>query len=171
MPTEKLLTSISNPAGMRPSAQRSKVRITQPAKGPDGHRADEHRDVAAQNHAHHRHGSDHAAAVAGHMAPRRDGDQHRQQVAQHRFDELPQIRIGPPARGNEQRRDEPPCDEGADVGHHHAAQRFAEALNPFFHFRSVLASAPPARRTYETTNKDAKHLKRSLRQTYARHKR
>lgn len=34
MPTEKLLTSISNPAGMRPSAQRSKVRITQPAKGP-----------------------------------------------------------------------------------------------------------------------------------------
>lgn len=34
MPTEKLLTSISNPARMRPSTRRSNRFTTQPASGP-----------------------------------------------------------------------------------------------------------------------------------------
>ena len=91
-------------------------------KGPDRHGADEHRDVTAQNHAHHRYGGNHAAAIAGHMPSRRHGDQQRQQITQHRFDELPQTRIGPPTRRNEKSRDESPGDECADIGHYHTAQ-------------------------------------------------
>ena len=34
MPTEKLSTSISKPAGVRPSMKRSNILMTQPANGP-----------------------------------------------------------------------------------------------------------------------------------------
>lgn len=128
MPIEKLLTSISKPAFMRPCVSLSNHRIVYPPSGPHDHGSDEHRDVAADDDAHGGNGPDYPAAFAGDVAPGRIGDQQRQQVGQHRVDQACHLGVGPPSRGDEERRDESPRDERADVGHDHAAQGPAEFL-------------------------------------------
>ena len=99
-----------------------------PAQRAHDHGSDEHRDVAADDDAHGGNGPDYPAAFAGDVAPGRIGDQQRQQVGQHRVDQACHLGVGPPSRGDEERRDESPRDERADVGHDHAAQSPAEFL-------------------------------------------
>lgn len=99
-----------------------------PAQRAHDHGSDEHRDVAADDDAHGGNGPDYPAAFAGDVAPGRIGDQQRQQVGQHRVDQACHLGVGPPSRGDEERRDESPRDERADVGHDHAAQGPAEFL-------------------------------------------
>lgn len=99
-----------------------------PAQRAHDHGSDEHRDVAADDDAHGGNGPDYPAAFAGDVAPGRIGDQQRQQIGQHRVDQACHLGVGPPSRGNEERRDESPRDERADVGHDHAAQSPAKFL-------------------------------------------
>ena len=99
-----------------------------PAQRAHDHDSDEHRDVAADDDAHGGNGPDYPAAFAGDVAPGRIGDQQRQQVGQHRVDQACHLGVGPPSRGDEERRDESPRDERADIGHDHAAQGPAEFL-------------------------------------------
>lgn len=99
-----------------------------PAQRAHDHGSDEHRDIAADDDAHGGNGPDYPAAFAGDVAPGRIGDQQRQQVGQHRVDQACHLGVGPPSRGDEERRDESPRDERADVGHDHAAQGPAEFL-------------------------------------------
>ena len=99
-----------------------------PAQRAHDHGSDEHRDVAADDDAHGGNGPDYPAAFAGDVAPGRIGDQQRQQVGQHRVDQACHLGVGPPSRGDEERRDESPRDERTDVGHDHAAQSPAKFL-------------------------------------------
>ena len=99
-----------------------------PAQRAHDHGSDEHRDIAADDDAHGGNGPDYPAAFAGDVAPGRIGDQQRQQVGQHRVDQACHLGVGPPSRGDEERRDESPRDERADIGHDHAAQGPAEFL-------------------------------------------
>ena len=102
-------------------------------QGPHNHRADEHGDLAPDDHPGRGDRTDHPAPLAGDVASRRVGDKQRQQVNEHRIDELRERRTGPPARGNEEGRDEAPGDKGADVGHDHRAQGPAESLDVLLH--------------------------------------
>ena len=68
------------------------------------------------------------AAMAPITPPRSPCNEDGQQVGQHRVDQACHLGVGPPSRGDEERRDESPRDERADVGHDHAAQGPAEFL-------------------------------------------
>ncbi|MOA59120.1 hypothetical protein D3C78_1836640 [compost metagenome] len=61
----------------RPAAQRA-----------GNHRTEEHRHVCTDNHAHGGDGTDHAAAIAPHQAATGETDQQRQQVSDHRANQL-----------------------------------------------------------------------------------
>src|SRR5439155_491887 len=60
-------------------------------------------------------------------------DEQRQQIRDHRPDELRDRLVRGPARRNEERGDEAPGNERADVWDHHCGQVAAEALNSFLH--------------------------------------
>ena len=97
------------------------------------HRADEHRNIAADDHADGGNGADHPAPLPGDVAPCGVGDQQRQEVGQHRPDQLCELSVGPPSLRDEKRGDESPRDERADIGHDHAAQGPAELLDLLSH--------------------------------------
>ena len=97
------------------------------------HRADEHRNIAADDHADGGNGADHPAPLPGDVAPCGVGDQQRQEVGQHRPDQLRELSVGPPSLRDEKRGDESPRDERADIGHDHAAQGPAELLDLLSH--------------------------------------
>lgn len=63
------------------------------------HRADEHRNIAADDHADGGNGADHPAPLPGDVAPCGVGDQQRQEVGQHRPDQLRELSVGPPSSG------------------------------------------------------------------------
>ena len=75
---------------------------------------------------------DRAARPADHLAAR-VGDEERQRIPEERADERTEFLVRQPARVDEERRCQPPGDEGADVGHDHARQELSERLNLLFH--------------------------------------
>ena len=100
---------------------------------PHDHCADEHRNIAADDHADGGNGADHPSPLPGDVAPCGVGDQQRQEVGQHRPDQLCELSVGPPSLRDEKRGDESPRDERADIGHDHAAQGPAELLDLLSH--------------------------------------
>jgi hypothetical protein len=95
----------------------------------DDHRAEEHRHVGADNDADGADRADDGTALAVHQPAAGVADQQRQQVGDHRGDEGAQGRVRYPARRDEQRCDQTPRDERADVGKHHRGKVAAEPLD------------------------------------------
>ena len=103
-------------------------------KGAHDHGAHQHRIIGgAADDAYSCDGAhDSAAGTADHFAAL-VGDQDRQHVGQHRADHGAQSFIGKPACCDEQRCQQAPGDEGADVRHDHSAEEPAERLDFLFH--------------------------------------
>ena len=104
--------------------------LEQPGGGrADDHRAQEHRDVRADDHAHRGDGTDHRAALAMDHSAAGVADEYREQIGDDRTDHRREGLIGHPPVGDEQGRQQAPGDEGADVRHDHSGELSAEALD------------------------------------------
>src|SRR5690606_16598242 len=86
------------------------------AKRAHQHGAQEHGNLGANNHAHGGRGANNAATLLINQVTSGKTDQNRQEVDNHRPDQLCEILIGDPARGNKQGRNQAPGDEGPNVG-------------------------------------------------------
>ena len=91
------------------------------------HGSHEHRGVGgAGDAADDGDGARDAAAVAAGEVAALGGDEHRDQVAEHGRGDARELLVGQPARRDEQGGQKAPGDEGADVGHDHAAEELTE---------------------------------------------
>src|SRR5690606_32523234 len=98
-------------------------------------------ESGATDHAHSRHCAEDTAPVAVHHLAARVGDQNGQEVLDRGPDDVARDRLPVPiepalretSSGNEQRSDQTPRDERADVGDDHPRQPSTEALKPLFH--------------------------------------
>jgi hypothetical protein len=95
----------------------------------DDHGAQQHRLLRGQHHSHGGHRADHGAALSVDDAPAGIADQDRQEDMDDRVDQRAQLGIRQPAGRDEQRGDQAPGDERRDVGHDHAGQERADALD------------------------------------------
>ena len=129
MPSEKLSMSISKPLGTLPSIGLVELLEQERRERRDDHRAEEHGDVGADDDAHGREGADDGPALTVDHAAAGVADEDRQQVGDDRADQLGQVLVRRPARGDEHGGDEAPGDERADVRHDHAGHEAAEALD------------------------------------------
>src|SRR6184192_1509924 len=103
------------------------------AERPDDHRAEEHGNARPDDDAGGHDRSDNAAAVPIDELPTGVPDEEREQIRDHRPDELREVLVRGPPRWNEERGDESPRDERADVRDDHCGQVAAKALNSFLH--------------------------------------
>ena len=99
------------------------------------HRSQEHGGVGTYDDAHGRNGARHSPSVAADVLAGRERYQRRQQVLEHRRDQLGNVLVGPPASGDKYGSDKAPGDERPDIGHHHGAEGASEFLDFLFHYR------------------------------------
>ena len=105
----------------------------QAAQGTGDHGTDEHGDVGAHDDTQGGNGARHGAPLAAHHLAAGIADQQGKEVVEHGGDHLCDGFIGEPAVRDEQGGDEAPGNEGADVGHDHAAEEPPKFLHAFFH--------------------------------------
>src|SRR5918994_2226137 len=103
----------------------------------DDHGAEEHRDLRADDDAHRGDCADHGAALPVDQLAARVADEDGQEVEDHRLDEGRILLVRQPAVRDEQGGDQPPGDEGPDVGHHHPGEVTPDALDRRFHPRPL----------------------------------
>ncbi len=89
------------------------------AQRTSNHCAEEHRHIRADDHAHGSNCTDYAATVTADQTTTGKTDQQRQQIGDHRTNQLRQCLVRHPSGGNKQRRDNTPGDKCADVWHYH----------------------------------------------------
>ena len=95
----------------------------------DDHRAEEHRHVGADDDAHRGDRADDGAALAVHQPAAGVADQDRQQDGDHRADELGEVSLGSQPVGMNRAVIRPQAMNAADVGHDHAGEVAADALD------------------------------------------
>src|SRR5439155_7409399 len=103
------------------------------AERPDDHRAEEHGNARPDDDAGGHDRSDNAAAVPVDELPTGVSDEEREQIRDHRPDELRERLVRGPARWNEERGDESPRDKCADVRYDHCGEIAAETLHALLH--------------------------------------
>ncbi len=93
------------------------------------HRAEEHWHVGTNDDTHGGDRADHTTAIAAHQAATGITDQQRQQVGNHRTNQLGHGFVWQPSGGNKQRGDNTPGDKRPDIWHYHVAQKATKVLD------------------------------------------